>query len=335
MKALVSENPGGPETLRFIDMQAPSAGEGEVLIEVEACAINYPDVLIIQDLYQVKPRRPFVPGCEIAGVIGAIGHGVEDWKIGDHVIATVDRGGLAERCVAKIEDCFRLPEDRSFPQAAALLLTYATTIHALVDRGRLAKGDVLLILGAAGGVGIAAIEIGRALGATVVAAVSSPEKAEAARRAGAHRTIIYPRPPFDADGARALASRFKEAVGDGGAQVIYDPVGGDYVQPALRSIGWGGRYLVVGFPAGIHRLPLNLPLLKGCDVCGVWWGEFARRDPMANRRHVDTLMQWWREGRINPLVSRCWPLEAGHEAIAMMADRQAIGKLVVTMRAPR
>lgn len=331
MKALISEVAGGPETLRIADIPAPVPLAEEVLIDVKACSINYPDVLVIEDRYQVKPPRPFVPGCEVAGLVVAAGDAVEGWKPGDRIVATVNFGGLAEQCVAKAKDCFALANGQPFAEGAALLLTYATTMHALADRGRLRAGDVLLILGAAGGVGISAIEIGRAMGATVVAAVSSEEKAEAARKAGAHKALVYPRAPFDNDQSRALASAFKEAVGEGGAQVIYDPVGGDYVEPALRSIGWGGRYLVIGFPSGIHRLPLNLPLLKGCDVCGVWWGEFARRDPAANRRHVDRLMQWWREGLINPLVSRQWALDDGHEAIAALSERAAIGKLVVTV----
>ncbi len=331
MKALLSEVPGGPETLRLKNVSAPVPQAHEILIDVKACSINYPDVLVIEDRYQVKPPRPFVPGCEVAGIVAKVGDAAVGWKTGDRVVATVDFGGLAEQCVAKATDCFALVEDRPFAEASALLLTYATTMHALADRGRVQPDDVLLVLGAAGGVGISAIEIGRAMGATVIAAVSSAEKADAALRAGAHRALIYPRAPFDKTESRKLAAAFKEAAGTNGVQVVYDPVGGDYVEPALRSIAWGGRYLVVGFPSGIHRLPLNLPLLKGCDVCGVWWGEFARRDPMANRRHVDTLMKWWSEGLINPLVSRQWPLESGHEAIAALGDRKAIGKLVVTI----
>jgi NADPH:quinone reductase len=331
MKTIYSVAAGGPETLAWTEAPDPVAQPGEILVRVEACAINYPDVLIIEDRYQFRPSRPFAPGCELAGVVQAVGCGVEGWAEGDRLIATVAHGGLAEKAIVRPEAAFRLPEGRSFVQGAALLLTYATTIHALVDRGRLKSGDTLLVLGAAGGVGLAAIEIGKALGGTVVAAVSSEEKAAAALAAGADQTLIYGRPPFDKVQSRALTDAFKQAVGAAGADVIYDPVGGDYAEPALRSIGWEGRYLVVGFPAGIPKLPLNLALLKSCDVCGVFWGEFARREPAANRAHVDTLMRWWDEGRISPHVSRCWPLERAGEAIRTMADRQAIGKLVVTV----
>jgi NADPH:quinone reductase-like Zn-dependent oxidoreductase len=212
-----------------------------------------------------------------------------------------------------------------------LILTYATSIHALLDRARLKTGETLLVLGAAGGVGLAAVELGKAFGARIVAAVSSEEKAEAARAAGADEILVYPRGPFDKDQSKALALQFKDAVGPLGADVIYDPVGGDYAEPALRSIAWAGRYLVVGFPAGIPRLPLNLTLLKSCDVCGVFWGAFAARDPEANAAHIETLFRLWREGKIAPRVSRTWPLAEGGDAIAHMAARKAVGKLVVTM----
>jgi NADPH2:quinone reductase len=212
-----------------------------------------------------------------------------------------------------------------------LLLTYATSIHALHDRGRLEAGETLLILGAAGGVGLAAVELGKARGARVIAAVSSEEKAAAAREAGADDAVIYPPGPFDKYGQKALAQLFKDAVGPNGADVIYDPVGGDYAEPALRAIAWEGRYLVVGFPAGIPRLPLNLTLLKSCDVCGVFWGAFAARDPKANAAHVAELFRLWGEGKIGPRVSATYPLERGGEAIAAMAARQVIGKLVVTL----
>jgi NADPH:quinone reductase len=225
----------------------------------------------------------------------------------------------------------KLPEGRSFEDGSALILTYATTIHALLDRGGLKAGETLLVLGAAGGVGLAAVELGKAYGARVVAAVSSEEKAAAARAAGADEVIIYPRGPFDKDGAKALAQAFKEAVGSGGADLVYDPVGGDYTEAAVRALGWQGRLLVIGFPAGIPRLPLNLTLLKSCDVRGVFWGAFAARDPAANAAHVQTLFRLWDEGRIAPKVSRTWPLAEGGAAIAHMAARQAVGKLVVTM----
>ena len=331
MKALLSRTPGGPETLELADVDDPVPGPGQLLVRVKACAINYPDVLIIEDKYQFKPPRPFAPGGEIAGIVERVGDGVSGWSEGDRVIAMLGHGGLAEKVLVGAAAPLPLPEGRSFEEGSALILTYATTIHALLDRGRLRPGETLLVLGAAGGVGLAAVELGKAFGARVVAAVSSQEKAEAARAAGADEVVIYPRGPFDKEGAKALSQQFKEAVGGQGADVIYDPVGGEYTEAALRAIAWEGRLLVIGFPAGIPKLPLNLTLLKSCDVRGVFWGAFAARDPEANAAHVRTLFRLWEEGRIAPRVSRTWPLERGAEAIAHMAARQAVGKLVVTM----
>ena len=331
MRALLSRLPGGPEALELSEIPDPEPKAGQLLVRVKACAINYPDVLIIEDKYQFKPERPFAPGGEIAGIVETVGEGAEGWSQGDRLIAMLGHGGLAEKVVVDARTALSLPAERSFEEGAALILTYATSIHALLDRGKLKEGQTLLVLGAAGGVGIAAIELGKAFGARVIAAVSSEEKAEAARAAGADSVMVYPRGPFDKDQSKALAQQFKEAVGPGGADLIYDPVGGDYAEPALRSIGWEGRYLVVGFPAGIPKLPLNLTLLKSCDICGVFWGAFAARDPRANAAHIQTLFRLWSEGRIAPKVSRSWPLEQGGEAIAHMAARQAIGKLVVTM----
>ena len=331
MKALLSREPGGPETLALEEVPDPQPGRGQLLVQVRACAINYPDVLIIEDKYQFKPPRPFAPGGEIAGVVEAMGEGVSGWREGDRLIAMIGHGGLAEKVLVDAARALPLPEGRSFEEGSALILTYATSIHALLDRGRLQAGQTLLVLGAAGGVGLAAVELGKAYGARVVAAVSSEDKAEAARLAGADTAIVYPRGPFDKEGSKALAQLFKDAVGPDGADVIYDPVGGDYAEPALRAIAWEGRYLVVGFPAGIPRLPLNLTLLKSCDVCGVFWGAFAARDPKANAAHIATLFRLWDEGKIAPKVSRTWPLAEGADAIAWMAARKAVGKLVVTV----
>ncbi|HVJ02662.1 MAG TPA: NADPH:quinone oxidoreductase family protein [Sphingomonas sp.] len=329
MKALLSKAPGGPDTLSLEELPDPVPGAGQVLVAVKACAINYPDVLIIEDKYQFKPQRPFAPGGEIAGVVEAVGEGVTGLAPGDRVLGVIGHGGLAEKVVVDAPRLQLLPEGRSFEEGAALLLTYATTIHALLDRGKLREGHTLLVLGAAGGVGLAAVELGKAFGATVVAAASSGEKAAAATAAGADRTLVYPRGPLDKEASKALADAFKAAVGPQGADVIYDPVGGDYAEPALRAIGWEGRYLVVGFPAGIPRLPLNLTLLKSCDVCGVFWGAFAARDPKANQAHVERLFRLWSEGRITPRVTESFALADGGKAIAKMAAREAIGKLVV------
>ncbi|MFS0736771.1 NADPH:quinone oxidoreductase family protein [Sphingomonas sp. 1P06PA] len=331
MHALLSTRPGGPETLKIFDVPDPVASSGELLVDVKACAINFPDVLVIEDKYQFKPKRPFAPGNEIAGIVAAVGEGVEGWAPGDRVIAMLGHGGLAEKAVVPAAGALRLPEGRSFAEGSALLMTYATTIHALLDRGRLRAGETLLVLGAAGGVGLAAVELGRAFGARVVAAVSSEEKAAVVREAGADQVIVYPRGPFEPNQARALTEQFKQAVGKDGAHMIYDPVGGAYAEPALRAIAWEGRYLVVGFPAGIPHLPLNLTLLKSCDVCGVFWGAFAARDPAANAAHVAHLFRLWEAGQIHPRVTETFPLERGGDAIAKMAARGAIGKLVVTM----
>jgi NADPH:quinone reductase-like Zn-dependent oxidoreductase len=300
-------------------------------VRVHACAINYPDVLIIEDKYQFRPARPFAPGGEVAGVVEAVGENVDGWKPGDRLIAYHGHGGLAEKIAVPAAHAFQLPDAHSFAEGSTLLITYATVIHALWDRGRLMEGETLLVLGAAGGIGIAAIELGKARGARVIAAVSSQEKADAARDAGADLAIVYPPGPFDREGQKALAELFKGAVGAAGADVILDPVGGDYAEPALRCIAWEGRYLVVGFPAGIPKLPLNLTLLKSCDVCGVFWGAFAARDPKGNADHVAELFRLWSEGKIRPRISETYPLERAGEAIAAMAGRKAIGKLVVTI----
>ena len=328
MRALLSYEPGGPETLRLEEVPDPVPGGGELLVRVRACSINYPDVLIIEDKYQLRPPRPFAPGSEIAGEVEAVGEGVQGWSAGDRVIAATGFGGLVEKVIVPAKSAIPLPEERSFEEGSALLLTYATSIHALFDRGKLKAGQTLLVLGAAGGVGIAAVEIGKAVGARVVAAASSAEKAAAAQNAGADEAVVYPTDDID---RKALAQIFKDAVGPAGADVIYDPVGGDYSEAALRSIAWEGRFLVVGFPAGIAKLPLNLTLLKSCDVCGVFWGAFASRDPKANAAHVEQLFRWWAEGKIAPKISATYTLERAGEAIAALRDRKAIGKLVVTI----
>lgn len=332
MRALLSTATGGPDTLTLGTLPDPVAGAGEIVIDVHACSVNFPDTLIIEDKYQFKPPRPFAPGGEVAGTVASVGEGVTHLKVGDRVIAGCGNGGMAEQVLARAANAYALPEGRSFEEGSALLMTYGTSIHALVDRGRLRAGETLLVLGAAGGVGLAAVEIGKAMGARVVGAVSSEDKAALVREAGADECIIYPRQPFDKDQSKALADQFKAAVGPNGADVIYDGVGGDYAEPALRSIAWEGRFLVVGFPAGIPRLPLNLTLLKSCDVCGVFWGAFTMREPERNRAHIAQLFQWWDEGKISPRVTGRYPLADGGKAIAALGDRAVAGKLVVTVR---
>ncbi len=331
MKALRSHASGGPETLTLDELPDPVPGANEVLVAVKACGINFPDTLIVADLYQYKPERPFSPGAEIAGVVEAVGSSVTRWKAGDRVSAVLMWGGLTEKMVLGEDKLFALPEGVDFEHGAAMLLTYATTLYALRNRAQLQAGDTLLVLGAAGGTGLSAVELGKALGARVVAAVSSEEKAAIARKAGADETVIYSRPPFDREQSRALAGQFKAACGANGAQVIYDPVGGAYAEPALRTIGWEGRYLVIGFTAGIPSLPLNLALIKSCDIRGVFYGAFTERDPAANSALVGELYAMMEQGQIKPLISATFPLARGGEAIAMLSDRKALGKVVVRM----
>jgi NADPH2:quinone reductase len=329
MKALLSKHPGGPETLVLEDVPDPVPRAGEVRIAVRACGVNFPDMLIIQDLYQYKPPRPFAPGAEVAGVIDAVGEGVTRVQVGDRVMMSPARGGMAQKTVGLAGNCWKIPAAMPFDEAASLLMTYGTSQHALKDRAQLRSGETLLVLGAAGGVGLAAVELGKTMGARVVAAASSAEKLALARDHGADEGVQYPAGPLDKTQARALTDRFKAACGADGAQVIYDGVGGDYTEAALRAIGWQGRHLVVGFPAGIPKLPLNLPLLKSCQIVGVFWGEFTTRFPAEHAANVEALMALYRDGRIKPAVTERFSLARGGEAIARLGSREARGKIVV------
>ncbi|EAQ27742.1 alcohol dehydrogenase, zinc-containing [Erythrobacter sp. NAP1] len=331
MKAIRTHEVGGPETLTLDEIDTPKPGKGEVLVAVKACAINYPDTLMIRDLYQFKPERPYSPGGEIAGVIEAVGEGVEGFKVGDNVMAGIGNGGLREKAIVPANRMFPVPDGVPHEKAASLLMTYGTTIHGLKDRGHIKEGDVVLVLGAAGGVGLSAVELAKAFGARVVAAVSSEAKGEVARKAGADEVVIYPREEMDKAASKDLANKFKEACGPNGANIVYDIVGGQYSEPALRSIAWEGRFLVVGFPAGIAKMPLNLTLLKSCDICGVFWGAFTAREPAKFVQQVKELFALMKEGKIDPLVSETFPLERAGEAIAKLENREAVGKLVVTM----
>ena len=331
MKAMLSRTPGGPTTLSLEDVPDPIPQAGEVSLAVKACGVNYPDALIIEDRYQFKPQRPFAPGGEVAGEIVAVGEGVSRLKIGQRALASVGWGGMAEKIAVDARRVLPIPDAMPFDEAAALLMTYGTTIYALKDRGALKAGETLLVLGAAGGVGSAAVELGKAFGAHVIAAASSAEKAEAAKGWGADATIVYPAGPFDKDGQKKLADLFKSACGEAGADVIYDPVGGDYSEAALRAIAWEGRFLVIGFPAGIPRLPLNLTLLKSCQVVGVFWGAFANRFPERNAANARELFKLYEKGLIKPKVTKRFPLAEAGEAIAWVAGRHALGKVVVTV----
>ena len=329
MRAVLSKAAGGPETLSVEDIMDPVPKAGEVVIEVKAIGINYPDTLIIEDRYQFKPERPFAPGGEVAGIVDAVGEGVKGVKRGDRVMAVPGWGGLVERLAVPASSLIPMPDGMDFETAAALTLTYATSYYALKDRAQLQPGETLLVLGAAGGVGAAAVELGKAMGARVVAAASTNEKVEFALELGADNGLIYPTGPMDKEAQKGLAGEFKLTTGRDGADVVYDAVGGDYAEPALRAMDWDGRYLVVGFPAGIPSLPLNLTLLKSVSVVGVFWGASVARDPNGHAANMTDLVQFWRDGKIKPRISQTFPLERAQEAIKALGDRKAMGKIVV------
>jgi NADPH2:quinone reductase len=331
MKLVLSTAPGGPETLVLRDMPDPEPGAGEVRLAVKACGVNYPDTLIIRDLYQFKPARPFAPGGEVSGVVEALGAGVAALKVGDRVIGSAGWGGMAEKLVLPADRCIKIPDAMPFDEAAAFIMTYGTSYYALKQRAVLKAGETLLVLGAAGGVGLAAVELGKAMGARVIAAVSSEEKLAFAKAHGADDGIVYSRGPFDKAGAKALADLFKSACGADVANVIYDPVGGDYAEAALRAIAWEGRFLVVGFPAGIPKLPLNLTLLKSCQVVGVFWGAFTHREPAENEANIQALLGLYAKGAIRPQISARFPLAMAGAAIAQLAARAVLGKIIVEM----
>jgi NADPH2:quinone reductase len=324
VRAVLCREFGPPESLRLEEVDEPTAAEGQVVVDIRACSVNFPDVLIIQDLYQFKPPLPFSPGAEIAGVVSASGPGVNGITVGDRVLASTGWGGLAEKIAIGAGSVIPIPEGIDFVDASAFLYAYGTSHYALKDRARLQPGETLVVLGAAGGVGLAAVELGAVLGATVIAAASSDDKLELCRDRGASLTINYAN--------EDLKARIRELTGGEGADVIYDPVGGSYSEPALRSIAWEGRFLVIGFAAGeIPAIPLNLALLKSCQIVGVYWGAFVGRYPDRHRQNVEELMGWWRDRKLQPHVSSTYPLERAAEAIRELADRQAKGKVVVTI----
>jgi NADPH:quinone reductase len=323
VKAVLCKTYGPPESLVFEDVPASTAGPGEAVIAVRAAGVNFPDVLIIQNKYQVKPPLPFSPGSEVAGVVTSVGAGVTGIAPGDHVFAITTYGGFAEEVKTEARRLLPIPPGMDFITAAAFGLTYATSDHALRDRGALQAGETLLVLGAAGGVGIAAIEIGKALGARVIACASTDEKLAVCRDHGADVTINYARDD--------LREQIKAHTDGRGPDVVYDPVGGPYTELALRSIAWRGRLLVVGFAAGeIPRIPLNLTLLKGCSIVGVFWGDFTRREPERFADAMRQLGRWYGEGKLRPHVSATFPLAQAPEALTLMANRQVTGKIVLT-----
>ena len=329
MHAMLSTAPGGPETLQWTEQPLPEPGKGEVRIAVHAAGVNFPDTLIIRDLYQIKPPRPFAPGGEVAGVVEALGDGVTTLSEGDRVLAMTGFGGFVTHLCAQASACVPIPDDMAYDTAACFLFTYGTSHYALKDRGSLTAGDTLLILGAAGGVGAAAIELGKATGARVIAAVSSEDKAAFCRDLGADETLIYAR-DMDRDAQKALSAEIKRLAGPNGVDVAYDAVGGDYAEPVIRSMAWGGRYLVVGFPAGIPAIPLNLTLLKSCLIAGVFWGASIYRDPAGHMQNVRELFDLYDKGAIAPRISARFALQDAAQALTMVADRKAMGKIVLT-----
>lgn len=323
MKAVLCKRFGGPDALEIGEVDEPIAGKGQVLVEVKACSVNFPDLLMIQNLYQFKPEPPFVPGSEVSGVVREVGEGVDRFSPGDRVLGSSPLvGGLAELSALAAGTTVPIPDDVSFEDAAGLLYAYGTSHYALKDRAELKPGQSLLVLGAAGAVGLAAVEIGKLMGARVIAAASTDEKLELCRRYGADETINYSR--------EDLKTRVRELTRGEGADVVYDPVGGSYSEPALRSTAWDGRFLVVGFAAGdIPRIPLNLALLRGCSIVGVFWGSFVYREPERHRANVAEMVEWWRQGRLRPHTSATFPLDRAGDALRELAERRAMGKVVV------
>lgn len=324
MRALVCSEYGRLDDLSIQEVDEPTPGEGEVVIDVHAAGVNFPDLLMVRGLYQARPEVPFVPGGEGAGVVRAVGPGVSRVQVGDAVIAMAVHGAFAERWVVPENATMAKPVGLPFETAAGLAIAYGTSYYALEQRAGLRKGETLLVLGAAGGVGLAAVELGKAMGATVIAAASSTAKLEAAAAAGADEGIDYSDEP--------LKQRIKEMTGGRGVDVIYDPVGGDYTEQALRGIAWNGRHLVIGFAAGeIPKLPLNLTLLKSCSVVGVFWGTWTQKDPAASAANFQQIGRWLADGTLEPRI-KPFALDDFAQAFAEIDDRRAVGKLVLQMK---
>ncbi len=322
MKAVLCKAYGLPEDLVIEEVESPRAGRGQVVIKVKACGVSFPDTLIIQGKYQFKPPMPFSPGGELAGVVQEVGPGVEGIKAGDRVIAFTGWGGYAQEVVTEASRIIPMPDNMDFATAAIFIMTYGTSHYALKDRAHLKAGETLLVLGAAGGVGLAAVELGKVMGARVIAAASSDEKLAICQRYGADEVINYT--------TEDLKDRIKELTGGNGVDVIYDPVGGKYAEPALRGMAWEGRYLVVGFADGeIPRIPLNLTLLKGCAIVGVFWGSFTARDPQRNQQHLQELLSWYSSGKIKPFISATYTLEQASQALRDMMERKVKGKVAL------
>ena len=330
MKAILSKTVGGPDTLVLEDVPDLTAGDGQVLISVKACGVNYPDVLIIQDMYQFKPPRPFSPGGEVSGIVKEVGAGVTNVKVGDRVLASTGNGGMAEEVIAAAHGVTPIPDTMPFEEAAAFILTYGTSYYALKDRADPKPGEKLLVLGAAGGVGLAAVELGKAMGLEVIAACSTQDKVDLCLVKGADKGMIYAKGDLDRAAQKELSGQIKEVSG-GGVDIIYDAVGGAYAEPSVRAMNWEGRYLVIGFPAGIPKIPLNLTLLKSCDIRGVFWGAAVARNPAGHAQNVKELFALHAEGKIKPHVSSTYPLAESAAAITELMERRAKGKVVVVI----
>ena len=332
MKALQCTELGGPEKLIVSEVLDPVIAEEHVIIEVKSASVNFPDVLMIQGLYQFQPPLPFTPGGESAGIITEIGDGVDNFKVGDKVFAATGIGGISEKILAHHSSIRIIPEKMDFEIAAALSVTYGTSIHALKQRADIQPGETLLVLGASGGVGLATVQLGKAMGAKVIAAASTQEKVDICIENGADEGFVYPSGNLNRDQQKELSNKIKELTGGMGPNVIYDPVGGSYAEPCLRSIAWEGRYLVIGFAAGadqIPKMPLNLTLLKGCQIVGVFWGAWTGLFPEENQKNFNELFEMYKDGKINPTPSDKFTLETSAEAIAHLKDRKAKGKVVI------
>jgi NADPH2:quinone reductase len=322
MKAIRCKAYGPPSSLVLEEVENLRPKTKEILVEVKACGLNFPDTLIIQGLYQFKPELPFTPGSDVAGIVKEVGEGVSHLKVGQEVFGFVPHGALAEEVLVPSNACFPKPPQMDFPTAASFLMAYGTSYHALKDRGRLSNGETLLVLGASGGVGLAAVELGKLMGAKVIAAASTNEKLALCKEYGADETINY--------NTQDLKAAIKEITEGKGVDVVYDPVGGTYSEAALRGTAWNGRYLVVGFAAGdIPKIPLNLPLLKGASIVGVFWGAFTMRNSKANMQNTMTLMQWYAEGKLKPHIHAIYDLADTSKALEEMTKRKVKGKLIV------
>jgi NADPH2:quinone reductase len=322
MQAWLCDNPVGVEALKWQEMPTPRPREGEVLIAIRAASLNFPDLLMVQNKYQVKPHLPFVPGSEFSGVVEAVGDRVTHLKVGDAVATIAGTGGFATHACVDAALVMPLPSGFAFDDAAAFVLTYGTTHHALIDRAQLKASETVLVLGAAGGVGTAAIQIAKLVGARVIAAASTDAKCGLCHQIGADDTINY--------STTNLREALKSLTGSRGVDVVYDPVGGDLAEPVFKSIAWRGRYLVIGFTGGgIPALPWNLPLLKGASIVGVYWGEFAKREPKANAQALAELAQWYAQGKVKPVIDQRLTMNHLPQAFARMGSREVMGKLVL------